>query len=87
MLKDIVKSLKGESAHWINEDRILPLHFNWQRGYGAFSVSASQYDKVRNYIKNQTEHHRHQSFSEEWDLLLKKYGITNNKEKYNMENR
>ncbi len=77
MLKDIVKTLKGESAHYINENRILSMHFNWQRGYGAFSVSASQYNRVKRYIKNQTEHHHRQSFSEEWNLLLKKYGILN----------
>ena len=77
MLKDIVKNLKGESTHYINENQILSMHFNWQRGYGAFSVCASQYNRVKRYIKNQTEHHRRQSFSEEWNLLLKKYGILN----------
>ncbi|MBL7074727.1 IS200/IS605 family transposase [candidate division KSB1 bacterium] len=74
-LQGVVKALKGESAHWINENGFLGVHFNWQRGYGAFSISASQIEQVKRYIQNQDEHHKKRSFREEYDLLLRKYGF------------
>ncbi|MBI4725792.1 hypothetical protein HY768_00965 [candidate division TA06 bacterium] len=49
--------------------------FAWQEGYGAFSVCASHIGKVREYINNQEEHHRHKTFREEMDEFLKAYGI------------
>jgi putative transposase len=54
----IVKLLKGESSHWINEKDIVSPKFLWQRGYGAFSMSPSHIEKVIEYIANQDEHHR-----------------------------
>lgn len=74
-IEEIVKNLKGEFSHWINEEKILPAYFSWQRGYGAFSVSASQLEKVKTYITNQDEHHRRLSFKEEYEAFLKKYGF------------
>ena len=74
-IEDTAKSLKGESSHWINEEKLLPEYFSWQRGYGAFSVSASQVEKVKTYIKNQDEHHRRLSFKEEYEAFLVKYGF------------
>jgi len=49
--------------------------FEWQEGYGAFSVSASQVPKMIAYINNQKEHHRKKTFDEEFLELLKKHGI------------
>jgi hypothetical protein len=49
--------------------------FSWQRGYGAFTVSASQVEKVRRYIANQEEHHRKQDFRDEFIELLRKNEI------------
>ena len=51
-LENIARSLKGESSYWINDNNIIPTKFKWQRGYGAFSVNASQLEKVKNYIAN-----------------------------------
>ena len=45
------------------------------RGYGAFSVSASQLEKVKAYIKDQDEHHRRLSFKEEYEAFLRRYGF------------
>lgn len=67
--------IKGESSHWINEEKLIPGKFEWQDEYIAVSASESQLDKVRAYIKNQEEHHRTKSFSEEYDLFMKKYGF------------
>ena len=71
----IVKNLKGESSHWINDDNMITGKFRWQRGYGAFSVSISQLEKVKNYIENQDEHHKRKSFTEEYEKWLQKYGV------------
>ena len=70
-----VKGFKGESSRWINENKYIDGTFRWQRGYGAFSVSASQLNKVKNYIENQNEHHRMKTFSEENKEWAQKYGV------------
>lgn len=49
--------------------------FGWQAGYGIFTVSQSQVEKVRRYIRNQEEHHRRVSFKEELIELLRRNGI------------
>jgi putative transposase len=49
--------------------------FSWQEGYGAFSVSSSNLDRVTRYIQNQEAHHRKLSFEEEYRAILKKHGV------------
>jgi REP element-mobilizing transposase RayT len=68
--------LKGGSSKWIHET--FPEHrlFAWQEEYGAFTVSASHTEKVVDYIRGQEEHHRKQSFKEEFVALLTKHGIS-----------
>jgi putative transposase len=61
-----------------NSSRLLHDHgrgFQWQNGYGAFSVSVSQLDKVTDYIRNQPDNHKKMTFEEEFLALLKKAGI------------
>jgi putative transposase len=72
---DVVKILKGNSSKWINESLGLPSRFEWQEGYGAFSVSCSQIDKIVAYIRNQEERHRRKSFQQEYLSFLKKHRI------------
>jgi len=74
-MEDIVRSLKGESSYWINDSDLTPSKFKWQRGYGAFSVSASQLQKVKNYITNQEEHHRVKTFTDEYNDWKNQYGV------------
>jgi len=74
-LEDCIKLLKGSSSHYINQNGLLNTRFSWGRGYGAFSVSASQVESVTSYIKNQEEHHRVKSFSGEYKLFVEKYGL------------
>ena len=74
-IKDIMKNIKGECSHWINQNNFYKIKFSWQVGYGAFSVSESLMKKVEQYIKNQKEHHRKMSFQEEWELLLKNHNM------------
>ncbi len=74
-VEDCVKLLKGSSSHHINKNKLINTKFSWGRGYGAFSVSASQLKRVETYIKNQEEHHRVKSFTEEYEIFIKKYGM------------
>ncbi|MDZ7400912.1 MAG: IS200/IS605 family transposase [candidate division KSB1 bacterium] len=74
-LAEIVQNLKGECSNWINECNLIQGKFAWQRGYGAFSVSASQLMRVENYIKNQDAHHRRKSFQEEYKGWAVRYGV------------
>lgn len=61
---EVVQAMKGGSSSWFNkESGLQPLH--WQEGYGAFTVSYSQRDRVFRYIENQEEHHRDVSFAVE----------------------
>ena len=73
-LKDFMHIVKGSSSYWLNQNTFQS-HFSWQRGYGAYSVSASQLEKVKRYIDNQSEHHKRESFKEEYDRWKKEYGI------------
>ena len=74
-LSDFAQKIKGSSSHWLNEQKLIPGKFSWQRGYGAFSVSASQLEIVKKYIRNQDEHHRRKSFEEEYIEWKRNYGF------------
>jgi putative transposase len=67
-----IQKLKANSSRWLSEQG---LRFEWQKGYGAFSVSASLVETVKSYIRNQEEHHRKRTFEEEFLALLKKSGV------------
>jgi putative transposase len=67
----IVQWLKGESSRWIHETFPELRSFEWQDGYGVFSVSKQNVARVVEYIKNQREHHATQTFEEEYISMLK----------------
>jgi len=67
-----VNVLKSNSSKWMNEQK---RGFAWQRGYGAFSVSASNLPAVTRYIEGQAEHHRKRDFQQEFLALLKKHNV------------
>jgi len=67
--------VKSGSSKWINEKKYLIRRFSWQDGYGAFTYSRSQLDQVVKYILNQPNHHKKQSFREEYLSMLKKFEI------------
>lgn len=71
-----VQLIKGGSSKWVHDTFPRYKKFEWQEGYGAFSVSASQANKTIAYIKDQKEHHRTKTFQEEFRALLDKHGIT-----------
>lgn len=72
-LSDFLRDLKANSSRWANQT--FQINFAWQRRYGAFTVSESQVEKVRNYIKNQEMHHKKFNFREEFELLLKAHRV------------
>ena len=74
-LADFVGKVKANASGWVRKTFAGRREFKWQTGYGAFSVSVSQRDKVLTYIANQEEHHRKVSFKEEFIGFLKKHGI------------
>jgi len=83
-IADLVRDIKNNSTNFINKNDWLKNKFSWQEGYGAFSYSESNYGKVIDYIKNQKEHHRKQTFREEYISFLKKFNVPH-EEKYLFE--
>ncbi|MGQ0635765.1 MAG: IS200/IS605 family transposase [Planctomycetaceae bacterium] len=74
-ISDLVKELKRDSSQWLKTKGPALAEFYWQNGYGAFSVSPSHVEDVREYIAKQEEHHRVTTFQDEFRRLLKKYGV------------
>jgi len=74
-LSKAVQLIKGGSSHWIKESFPNVAAFAWQDGYGAFTVSESQLDTVRDYIRRQPEHHRTKTFAEEYRAFLEGHRI------------
>ena len=74
-IENAIQLIKGSSSYWINQHNLLKTKFSWGRGYGAFSVSESNLEKVVNYISNQEEHHRKKTFQEEYQKFIKAYGL------------
>ncbi len=74
-LSDLVRDIKRDSTNFVNQQIKVRRRFSWQEGFGAFSYSHSQIDSVVKYILNQEEHHRRQSFREEYEALLKEFAV------------
>jgi len=74
-LSDLVREIKKSSNEFINEMKFSKYRFQWQEGYGAFSYSHSELDNIIKYINNQKEHHKVQSFREEYKEFLNKFQI------------
>jgi len=72
-----IQLIKGGSSKWVHDRLPKYRKFEWQDGYGAFSVSASQMKQVITYIDGQKEHHRKKTFEEEFVEFLDKHGVHN----------
>jgi putative transposase len=70
---EMVRVIKANSSKWM---RTKSRQFAWQTGYGVFSVSESNVSPVKKYIARQEEHHKKQSFREEFLAFLKKNNVT-----------
>ena len=74
-IADLVEHVKTETSKWakkVGEGNAL---YQWQSGYGAFSVSHSMKDKLGEYIRNHQQHHATSSFQDEYRRLCEKHGI------------
>lgn len=74
-LSDLVRDVKNNSTNFINDNNWIKGKFSWQEGYGVFSYSHSQVENVYNYILNQEQHHKKQTFQEEYMDFLKKFEV------------
>ena len=72
---DLVRDLKRDSSSWIKVEFPPLSDFYWQQGYGAFSVSPSHIVDLKAYIANQMDHHKTETFQDEFRRLCRKYGV------------
>ncbi len=75
-ISDTLREIKTNSSKWCNECLDISYRFEWQKGYGAFTVSYSQIEPVRRYIQNQRDHHRTKTFEEEYIDFLRLHNIS-----------
>ena len=74
-IADVIRDVKANSSKWLNEQPEFKQFFEWQKGYGAFTVSYSLRKSVQDYIQNQEEHHKRKSFQEEYVEFLQRHNI------------
>jgi REP element-mobilizing transposase RayT len=74
-LSDFMRDLKANSSGWVHKEFPVRRNFAWQTGYGAFAVSHSNLESVKEYIRTQEEHHRQRTFKEEFTAFLKRHEI------------
>lgn len=83
-ISELIKTVKAKSSKYVNDHQITKCKFEWQDGYGAFSYSQSQLDSVYQYIACQEQHHKQQTFRDEYLEFLKKFKVAYD-EKYIFE--
>lgn len=71
----IAQLIKGESSHWINQNKLTKLKFEWQDEYLALGVGEDKIETVRHYIANQQEHHKKITFQQEYEKFIERYGF------------
>lgn len=71
----LMRDVKKATSAWIH-DEIGFRAFAWQEGYGGFTVSVSNVEAVRAYIRNQEPHHAKRSFQDEYVELLRRHGVS-----------
>jgi REP element-mobilizing transposase RayT len=76
-LSKVIQLIKGESSFWINKNSLTRNKFEWAEEYFGISVNDSHLPKVREYIKNQEQHHKLKTWQEEYDEFMEKYGFNN----------
>ena len=75
MISKVMQLIKGESSCWVNKNKVAADKFEWADEYFSVSISQSQLNKVREYIKNQQEHHLKKTWEEEYNEFIDKYGF------------
>jgi len=75
-ISELMKTVKAKSSKYINDHNLTKIRFEWQEGYGVFSYSHSQITNVYQYISKQEEHHKKQTFREEYLEFLEKFEVS-----------
>ena len=75
-LSDLIRDIKNNTSNFINKKKFVRGKFSWQEGYGAFSYSHSQIDRVYNYISDQETHHKKKTFKEEYIEFLEHFSVS-----------
>ena len=73
-VSEVIRDVKANSSKWMT-DEVGQSDFEWQKGYGGFTVSYDRIDLVGNYIRNQEEHHKTRTFQDEYIDFLQRHGI------------
>jgi putative transposase len=74
-LASLLKDIKLSSSQYIKSNGLFKRFNGWQEGYGAFTYSIKEKDRLIEYVKNQEDHHKIMSYKEEFIELLKEHGI------------
>lgn len=74
-MSELMKTVKAKSSKHINDNRLTPERFEWQKGFGVFSYSQSAIQNVYRYVLNQEAHHAKTSFKTEYLELLQKFEV------------
>jgi putative transposase len=72
-IADIMQKIKGESSFWINKNQLTRIKFEWQDDYYAISIGMDQLHNLREYVRNQVQHHQRVSFEDELNKLIDEY--------------
>jgi REP element-mobilizing transposase RayT len=74
-LSTFVKDIKVSTSLWLKEQSEFNHFEGWTEGFAAFTISHNNRINVIEYIKNQKEHHKTVTFRDEYEALLKEFGI------------
>jgi putative transposase len=72
---DFMREIKASSSLWMKNSKLFPLFIGWEEGYGSFTCSYMDVNRLVEYIKNQQEHHKKETFEEEYRRILMESGI------------
>ncbi len=75
-LSSLIKDIKIASSVFMKENNLFKEFTNWQEGYGAFTYSIKEKDRLIEYVKNQEEHHKKITFRDEFIAILNEHQIT-----------
>ena len=74
-VSELMKTVKAKSSKYVNDHKLTLQRFEWQEGYGVFSYRQSDLDSIYKYIQNQEEHHKTQTFRDEYLGFLKEFKV------------
>ncbi len=75
-VSELMKGVKGKSSKYINDHALTGNRFEWQDGYGVFSYRHRDIDEIYQYVANQEEHHKTQTFIDEYMELLNEFHVS-----------